>query len=109
MTARGGFVRAVMTAAFVVVLAACAGPPEAQTVSVLDDVFEAKEIVVKVGTEVTWVWEGVNEHDVVSAQFESELQTDGTFTHTFDEPGTYPYSCNIHARQGMQGFVVVEP
>jgi plastocyanin len=32
-------------------------------------------------------------------------QRSGTFTHTFDRPGTYPYRCTLH--DGMDGRVVV--
>ena len=121
MTARSRLVRSAVIPVLVLVLAACAGPePEAQTVTILDDAFEPVEIVVKVGTEVTWVWEGEDEHDVSSAQFQSELQTNGTFTFTFDEPGTYAYACNPHRfpvfsesgeliRPAMTGFVQVIP
>jgi plastocyanin len=32
-------------------------------------------------------------------------QRSGTFTHTFDRPGTHPYRCTLH--DGMDGRVVV--
>ncbi len=32
-------------------------------------------------------------------------QSEGSFTHTFDQPGTYGYRCTLHG--GMDGRVVV--
>jgi plastocyanin len=40
-----------------------------------------------------------------SAPFESEIQTDGTFTHTFEAAGSHPYVCSVHP--GMEGTVEV--
>jgi plastocyanin len=42
----------------------------------------------------------------VGQGFDSNDQSSGTFRHTFDEPGTYPYECTIHP--GMGGRIVVE-
>ncbi len=84
------------------------GPVDADpTVAVRDNVFAPDELVVEVGTEVTWVWEGRAVHDVAGDGFKSEILAEGTFTHTFDEPGTYPYVCSLHP--GMEGTVYVIP
>jgi Copper binding proteins, plastocyanin/azurin family len=55
---------------------------------------------------VTWVWddEGMA-HDVSGDGFKSEIQTEGTFSHTFEESGDYPYVCTLHS--GMRGTVTV--
>jgi len=88
------------------VVEADVGPPtDAPTIAVTDNDFEPEEVVVEVGTEVTWEWDGESEHDVVGPGFESELKTTGTFTHTFDEPGSYTFICTPH--RGMQGTVHV--
>lgn len=77
-------------------------------VSVVDNAFEPANLEVAAGDEVTWVWEGSAAHDVVGDDFDSGVQRDGTFTHTFDEPGTYDYECQLH--NGMDGRItVVEP
>jgi plastocyanin len=34
------------------------------------------------------------------------LDTDGSFSYTFDKPGTYPYFCAIHPH--MTGTVIVK-
>lgn len=82
-------------------------PPsvERPAVAVRDYEFEPATITVETGATVTWVWEGRAPHDVVGQAFESNDQSSGTFRHTFDEPGTYPYDCTIHP--GMEGSIVV--
>ncbi len=37
--------------------------------------------------------------------FRSEIQTEGSFSHTFDDTGDYPYVCTLHS--GMRGTVTV--
>jgi plastocyanin len=47
-------------------------------------------------------------HDVSGDGFKSEIQTEGTFSHTFEDAGAYPYFCTLHSV--MKGTVtVVEP
>jgi plastocyanin len=82
-------------------------PTNDPTITVSDNEFGPDELVVEAGTEVTWEWQGEAEHDVVGANFESPRQASGTFTHTFEEPGTYTFVCSPHA--GMTGTVHVVP
>ncbi|QBI19958.1 copper-binding protein [Egibacter rhizosphaerae] len=106
-----------VTAALSLVLAACgqAGstptsedPVQGTEVSVVDNAFEPEVLEVEVGETVTWNWEGTSAHNVSGDGFESPLQEEGTFTHTFEEPGEYDYTCTPHG--GMDGtVVVVEP
>jgi plastocyanin len=72
-----------------------------------DNRFTPAAIQVPAGTEVTWTFkDGFVPHDVVGDGFSSgDPRRKGTFTHTFDRPGTYPYRCTIH--DGMTGRVVV--
>lgn len=99
-------------------LAACGGDaagadPEAAaavagdaTVELRDTQFQPGDVTVEAGSTVAWVWDdGSTPHDVVGDDFRSEVRTDGTFTHTFAEPGTYPYVCTLHP--GMEGTVTV--
>jgi plastocyanin len=85
------------------------GPVSAEpVVAVLDNIYEPEDLVVEVGTAVTWVWEGRAAHDAVGDGFDSGVQGAGTFTHTFEEPGAYGYVCTLHP--GMDGTVfVVDP
>jgi amicyanin len=70
--------------------------------------FTPATAAVAVGTTVTWTNHDDIPHNVVSPEqkFKSPvLDTDETFSHTFDAAGTYKYYCSIHPR--MTGQVVV--
>lgn len=77
----------------------------ATTITVEDNDFGPANLSVPAGTAVTWEWVGQNDHNVVGEGFESDVQSSGTFSHTFDEPGTYQYHCSLHG--GMDGIVEV--
>ncbi|WP_370324592.1 plastocyanin/azurin family copper-binding protein [Euzebya sp.] len=83
-----------------------ADPVATSSVDVDDNVFEPIAVEVAPGTEVTWTWVGSNDHNVVGDGFESELVTEGTFSHTFEDAGTVEYRCTIHP--AMRGVVRVE-
>lgn len=75
--------------------------------------FGPAAITVSTGTEVTWEWTGKgSSHNVIDEDgaFESELVAEEghTFSYTFEETGTYKYSCQPHKTLGMKGVVVVE-
>lgn len=100
--------------AMTVFLAACVGstpsapPPvsESPTVTIKDMRFDADHVTVEQGDTVTWMWDdGDIPHDVSGDGFKSEVQSEGTFTHTFDETGSFPYVCSLHS--GMRGTVTV--
>jgi plastocyanin len=74
-------------------------------VGVYDNYFDPASISVPAGTTVTWRWQGQSSHNVVGDGFESPVQTEGEFSHTFDTPGTVPYECTLHG--GMTGEVIV--
>jgi plastocyanin len=74
-------------------------------VDVVDSRFEPEVVTVVAGTEVVWEWDARIGHDVVGDGFDSSIKLEGTFEHTFDEPGTYPYVCTLHP--GMEGTVLV--
>ena len=82
------------------------GPPvSGNHVSVVDNDFEPGNLEVAAGDTVTWTWEGRTPHNVVGDDFDSGIQDEGTFTHTFAEPGTYDYECSLH--RGMNGRITV--
>ena len=71
--------------------------------------FGPQSLSVSPGTKVTWKNRDDIPHTVVSTEgvFKSRvLDTDETFSFTFDKPGTYPYFCSIHPK--MRGQVVVK-
>ncbi|MGH8870990.1 MAG: plastocyanin/azurin family copper-binding protein [Acidimicrobiia bacterium] len=94
-------------------LAACvdntpsAPPPvsESPTVTIEDMRFNSDHVTIEEGDTATWVWEDVMPHDVSGDGFKSEVQSEGTFSHTFDEAGSYPYVCTLHS--GMKGTVTI--
>jgi plastocyanin len=69
--------------------------------------FTPAAIEVPAGTKVTWTLaDGSVPHDVKGDGFHSgEPQTSGTYSYTFDKPGTYEYACTVHPQ--MTGRVVV--
>ena len=82
------------------------------TVSMEDNYFEQADITVPAGTTVTWVQNGNNPHTTTSYDglWDSGLipgGSGGTFSFTFEEPGTYAYYCAPHEAQGMVGTVTV--
>jgi plastocyanin len=74
--------------------------------------FDPAELTVPAGTEVEWTDEG-GRHNVQAddGSFKSEIMTQGgTFTHRFDQPGSYRYFCEFHGSAGghdMAGVVNV--
>lgn len=69
--------------------------------------FSPAAIQVPAGTRVTWIFrDGDVPHNVKGDGWSSgKPQTSGTFSHTFDQPGTYEYACTLHPR--MTGRIVV--
>jgi plastocyanin len=73
--------------------------------------YEPRTLVVRRGTRVTWTNEDDAPHTVTSTAkpraFDSKaLDTDDTFSHVFDAPGTYEYFCALHPK--MTAKVVVK-
>ena len=71
--------------------------------------FGPAELTVKAGTTITWTNRDDIPHTVVSSDkaFKSKvLDTDETFSSTFQTPGTFSYFCSIHPK--MTGKVVVQ-
>jgi plastocyanin len=55
---------------------------------------------VPVGTQVNWIFEGSLPHNVSSDDHDFASSPDrqrGQYTVTFDEAGSYPYECSLHA------------
>lgn len=69
--------------------------------------FEPASLTVAAGTTVTWDWDTPIAHDVVGDGFQSDILTTGTFSHAFEEAGTYRYICSLHL--SMTGTIEVTP
>ena len=83
----------------------------AQTIgiSAQNFMFSPATITVKAGATVTWVKHDDEPHTVFNdaGLFRSSaLDTNDSFSYTFDKPGTYHYVCTIHPR--MTGTIIVE-
>lgn len=75
--------------------------------------YDPAAILVDAGTTVTWEWTGLGgSHDVTheDGAFESGLKSaeGDTFSHAFEEAGTYLYYCTPHRTNGQKGAVIVE-
>jgi plastocyanin len=71
--------------------------------------FTPKTLTIPIGTAVTWTNQDDIPHTATSTEnkFASPvLDTDQTFSYTFQERGSYPYFCKIHPT--MTGTIVVE-
>jgi plastocyanin len=89
------------------------------TVTIRDNAFDPRNIRVSAGTEIEWVNEGNNQHNVTPAVdgsfsgIEGEELEAGTGNRpaiTFAEAGEYAYYCSFHgtATVGQTGFILVE-
>jgi plastocyanin len=84
--------------------------PGVTRVEVRDDPWEyfaysPPVIEVPVGTEVTWVFDSRAPHDVVFEDQASPLMAAGSWSRSFDAPGSYAYRCTLHTN--MDGRVQV--
>lgn len=85
-------------------------------VTVQDNVFEQRVIVISPGTRVTWINEGLQPHNVkpaIDGAFvpiqTGELDPGLRQARTFTDAGDYPYYCSLHGtpRQGQTGRIIV--
>ena len=87
--------------------------PEAVFSNIVD--FTLENLTVSAGTTVMWVNQDRAPHTTTAGtsgnnrtgEWDSgNLRQDETFSFTFDEPGTFPYFCNLHSN--MKATVTVE-
>jgi plastocyanin len=80
--------------------------PPSVSVTISGFSFQPAEATIAKGGTVTWTNDDSTAHTVKFAGSESDaLGKGGTYSRTFDSPGTYDYSCGIHP--GMKGKVTV--
>ena len=80
------------------------------TVGAYDNCFEPATITVQPGTTVRWVNYGKRTHTVTAndGRWDSgDIPPGGTYSATFQQPGTYYYYCRHHTQDKMQGTIVV--
>lgn len=105
----GSFI--LMTAALGLTGMAVAHPVRAQTmhVTIKSFSFQPANLIVPVGTTVTWTNQDSVDHTSTSdtsAWDSGHLGTGQSFSFTFKQPGTFPYHCMIHPY--MKGTIVVQ-
>jgi len=99
-------------------------PPDAEVLEgdaveilAIDNSFDPEESQVAAGTEVTFVNNGRNDHNVVPEDEDAEWAIDAAdfapgdeASFTFEDPGVYRFYCSIHGTltAGMPGVLVVE-
>lgn len=74
-----------------------------------DFTFQPREITVPTGTTVTWTNTDTFAHSIQPDDelfpTSPDIETGESFSHAYEDPGTYPYICGIH--NSMTGTVVV--
>lgn len=80
--------------------------------------FQPQNIRISKGTAVTWLNDDKVEHYVNTDAHPSHtyfrnmkslaLEYGDRYTHTFNQPGIYPYHCSAHADDDMVGTIIVE-
>jgi plastocyanin len=69
--------------------------------------FTPDAITITAGTTVIWTNKDLDGHTVTSDEGSIDsgnLDTDETFSYTFDQPGTYPFYCTYHGDAGGVGM-----
>jgi plastocyanin len=81
--------------------------PQAKPIAVRALKFEPSKLTVKVGTKVNWLWREKVAHNIIfkDKKYSSKVQNKGSFSTTFEKPGTFKYQCTLHP--GMKGEIVV--
>jgi plastocyanin len=82
--------------------------PAAATVHIKNFAFVPARLSVPAGTSVTFVNDDQEPHTATAVDhaFDSDaIDTNGTWSHTFAQPGSYAYFCEMHPY--MKGTIVV--
>jgi amicyanin len=104
----GGQMKLLVVIILAAVLVSFTGVATAGTAQVLikDFKFQPDSITIQKGDTVTWTHPGPVSHTVKFADSESPvLKNGGTYSKTFNQAGTFDYSCGIHPY--MKGKVIV--
>ncbi len=77
-----------------------------QEVAIVDFAFTPASLTLKKGTAVNWTNKDAVPHTVTSEKFSSKTLNPGeSFQYTFNEEGTFEYSCTFHPQ--MKGTIIV--
>jgi plastocyanin len=79
-----------------------------ESVSVVDDAYQPREIEVDEGATVTWTNNGDSTHTVTSSDGDFDASGDmdpgDSFSVTFEDSGDYDYYCEYHGSAGGEGM-----
>ncbi len=82
-------------------------PTDKAEVKIIDFSFYPADVTIVKGGTVTWSQKDGISHTVTGGDFSSSKLNQGqTYSHTFNEAGTYDYWCTIHS--SMRGKVTVK-
>jgi plastocyanin len=90
-------------------VAAAEAKPSATAITIDNFSYAPMQLEIAPGTQVTWINKDDVPHTVVSLdhKFKSRaLDTDESFSFTFQDLGTYEYFCSVHPK--MTGKIVVK-
>ncbi len=90
-------------------VAAAEAKPGATAITIDNFSYAPMQLEIAPGTQVIWINKDDVPHTVVSVdhKFKSRaLDTDESFSFTFQDPGTYEYFCSVHPK--MTGKIVVK-
>jgi len=84
--------------------------PGANAIEIKSYAFSPSELTIKKGETVTWTNKDPTSHTITSDSGDEldsgPLSSGGTYSHTFNNVGTFDYHCSIHST--MKGKVIVE-
>jgi plastocyanin len=88
-----------------------ASPTAKPEVSIDNFTYNPQALTVSAGTKVTWINRDDLPHTVTSSVKprlldSPSLDTDESFAHVFNTPGTYEYYCTVHPK--MTGKIIVK-
>lgn len=83
------------------------GSSDAAKVSITDSGFTPAEVSIRAGQTIAWTNDGTTQHTVTWGDVDSGGIAQGdTYSHTFEQAGTYDYFCRYHPSQ--KGTVTVQ-
>lgn len=79
----------------------CSGGSSSTTeVRITDSAFTPADVSIKAGQTITWTNDGTTQHTVTWGDVDSGGIVQGeTYSHTFEQTGSYDYFCRYHPTQ----------
>lgn len=87
------------------------GTPGENEIFLLYKTFNPTSLAVKKGTTITFTNKDNANHSITSSTglFDSgKIKSEVSYTHTFNDAGTYSFYCRYHSNQQEQGTIIVQ-